>query len=153
MIRLANKFDQPFFFKVLEQYKEQMDLPSTTLNDNINLDYEYLSKMFQHIILGGGLMLIHERDGKPAGLMLALINSNLWDRNLKIMNHVLLWVEPELRKSTIALTLLRAYKTHATEMVASGKIKQYTLSKAYKLAKLDLEKMGYTKAEEMWIGA
>ena len=149
-IRLANKFDQPFLLDVLKQYQQQTDLPETSLNSEMVLKEDYISKLFHHILLGGGLGLVAEKDNKAVGILLALCNSTIWDPEVKTLNHLLLWVEPSARTSTAAMRLLRAYNEHGNKMIKENKIKMFSITKAYHLKKLNLEKMGFKKAEETW---
>lgn len=149
-IRLANKFDQPFLLDVLKNYQQQIDLPETSLNLSIVVKEEYISKLFQHILLGAGLALIAEKDNKAVGILLALCNGNVWDPEVKTLNHLLLWVEPNARTSSAAMRLLRAYNEHGNKMIKENKIKMFSITKAYHLKKLNLEKMGFKKAEETW---
>jgi RimJ/RimL family protein N-acetyltransferase len=149
-IRHANKFDYPFFFEVLQKYQKRQDLAMPTINDLIELKEEYISKLFHHIILGGGVALIVEDEGKNCGIIVGTINSQIWDPKLKMLNHIIIWTEPEYRNTTAALSLLRAYGKHGKKLIEEGKIIMFTISKAFSLNKFDLSKLGYSKAEETW---
>jgi len=149
-IRLANKFDQPFLINVLKQYQEQLDLPETSLSSEIVVKDEHISKLYHHILLGAGLALIAEENNKPIGILLAIKNGNIWDPEVKTLNHLLLWVVPEHRNSSAALRLIRSYNEHGKKMIEEKEIKMFSMTKAYHLGKLNLEKLGYTKAEETW---
>jgi len=149
-IRIANKFDQPFLLDVLKDYQQQIDLPDTSLSSSIVVKEEYISKLFHHILLGAGLALIAEKDNESVGILLALCNGNVWDPEVKILNHLLLWVVPNKRTSTAAMRLIRAYNEHGNKMIKENKIKMFSITKAYHLKKLNLEKMGFKKAEETW---
>jgi hypothetical protein len=147
-IRLANKFDQTEIFEMLRHYREKT--PISMLADSNN--EEHVSKLFRHITLGGGICLLAEDvDYQPIGLLIAVASTCMWDPDIRIMEELAYWVEPEYRGSTAGYRLLKEYQKIALKLKSENKIHWYSISKMSNSPDLKYEKFGYRKIEEKWI--
>lgn len=145
-IRLANKFDITDFLEMVSHFQETTDLPQSIKNAN---NWEYINKLFHHIILGGGLILIAESD-KTIGMIVGLKNRNVWDPDQFSMQELMLWVEPEYRKTRAAYMLIKEYTETIKQMIADNKIVSATMSNTENLVNIDYTRFGFKKFEEIW---
>lgn len=145
-IREANKFDLPNIIAMLRNF--QQATPVDIMQDCDN--EEHVNKMYHHIILGGGIALIAEKDNKPVGIIAGVIDHNIWDPQLTLLRELVYWVEPDARGSTAGYKLLHRYTLEAKKLVKEGKIKLYTMTKMVNSPELDFGRFGYQKTEEIW---
>jgi hypothetical protein len=146
-IRQANKFDLPVVVEMLRNFRNNTPIEMMRECNN----EEYISKLFHHIILGGGVALIAE-DKNTAGMIIGVKDQNVWDPNLKVLRELVYWVEPQYRGSTAGYKLLLQYNKLAQELIDENKISMYTMTKMVNSPDLDFTKFGYKKAEEVWVG-
>lgn len=146
-IREANKFDLPEVVKMLRNFRGQtpIDMMKECNNE------EYVNKMFHHILLGGGVAYIAEKDGTPVGMIAGVKDHNIWDPDLKMLRELMFWVEEEHRGSSAGFKLIKAYNKKAQELVDEDTIKMYTMTKMTSSPDLDFARFGYTKSEEVWV--
>jgi hypothetical protein len=145
-IRQANKFDLPNVLDMLRNFRSNTPIEMMRECNN----EEYISKLFHHIILGGGVALIAE-DKNTAGMIIGVKDQNIWDPNLKVLRELVYWVEPQYRGSTAGYKLLLQYNKLAQELVNENKINMYTMTKMINSPDLDFTKFGYKKTEEVWV--
>jgi len=145
-IRQANKFDYPHIIEMLKHFRDQSPIQvlSTASNE------EYVSKLINAILHGRGVILLAEKT-QPIGMLMAVIDQNIWDPDVLIMKELVYWVEPEHRGSTAGYRLLNEYNKLAKNMVDNDRIKFYTMSKLTKSPDLDYNRFGYDKIEETWV--
>jgi N-acetylglutamate synthase-like GNAT family acetyltransferase len=145
-IRQANKFDLPNVLDMLRNFRSNTPIEMMRECNN----EEYVSRLFHHIILGGGVALIAE-DKNTAGMIIGVKDQNIWDPNLKVLRELVYWVEPQYRGSTAGYKLLLQYNKLAQELVNENKINMYTMTKMVNSPDLDFTKFGYKKTEEVWV--
>lgn len=146
-VRKGTKFDLPEVLKMIQDFQKQSVTPESLKEP---LDLEYLNKLYHHIILGGGICLIAERENTVLGMMLGLKNSSVWFPSQVTLNELMIFVKPEYRNSTVGGRLVKAFNSHAEEMKNNKEIVQYTISVTQPFGKLNYEKLGYKKTEEIW---
>ena len=146
-IRQANKFDLPAVVEMLRNFRNNTPIEMMRECNN----EEYISKLFHHIILGGGVALLAE-DKNTAGMIIGVKDQNVWDPNLKVLRELVYWVEPQYRGSSAGYKLLLQYNKLAQELIDENKISMYTMTKMVNSPDLDFTKFGYKKAEEVWVG-
>jgi N-acetylglutamate synthase-like GNAT family acetyltransferase len=146
-IRQANKFDLPAVVEMLRNFRNNTPIEMMRECNN----EEYISKLFHHIILGGGVALIAE-DKNTAGMIIGVKDQNVWDPNLKVLRELVYWVEPQYRGSSAGYKLLLQYNKLAQELIDENKISMYTMTKMVNSPDLDFTKFGYKKTEEVWVG-
>lgn len=145
-IRLANKFDVTDFLEMVSHFQKTTDLPASIKNAN---NWEYINKLFHHIILGGGLILIAESD-KTVGMIVGLKNRNVWDPDQYSIQELMLWVEPEYRKTRAGYMLVKEYTQTVKQMIADNEIVSATMSNTENLVNIDYTRFGFKKFEEIW---
>jgi ribosomal protein S18 acetylase RimI-like enzyme len=146
-IRIANKFDLPDFLLMVKHFQESTDLPMSIRDAN---NWEYINKMFHHIILGGGLVLIAESD-KTVGMIVGLKNRNIWDPEQFVMQELMLWVEPEYRNTRAGYMLVKEFSKQIKQMVEEKQIMSATMTNTENLVNIDYTRFGFKKFEETWV--
>ena len=146
-IRQANKFDLPHVIDMLKKFRNATPIDMMKDCDN----EEHVNKMYHHVLLGGGIALIAE-DTQPIGMIVGIIDRNIWDPNIKILRELVYWVEPESRGSSAGYKLLLQYNKEAEKLVSENKIDLYTMTKMVNSPDLDFARFGYKKTEEIWVG-
>ena len=144
-IRTANKYDLPEILDMLRNYRGQTPWKRLAECDN----EQHVSNIIAHILAGAGLIIIAEWE-KPAGMLIAVKNHNVWDPELMMMNELAYWVEPEHRGSTAGYRLLDTYRKTCEQMKQRGEIEGFTISKMINSPDLDYGRFGFEKLEEMW---
>lgn len=145
-IRHANKFDQPEIFRMLRSFRNETPIEEMKYCD----DEEYISKLFHHIILGGGIALVAETD-KICGMIIGVKDANIWDPQIKILRELCYWVDVDARGTTAGYRLLKAYSDEAEKLRDQEKIKMYTMTKMTTSPDIDFSRFGYKKTEEVWV--
>jgi RimJ/RimL family protein N-acetyltransferase len=146
MIRRADKWDTDSIIEMLRHYRSATPWPRLANCDN----EEYIRKMLQRIFAGGGTIFVAEKDEQITGMLIAILNPNLWDPDLITMQELAYWVEPEHRGTSAGYRLLTAFRDHCEDLKAQGKIEAYTISKMVNSPDLDYGRFGFTKLEEYW---
>ncbi|MFY8211759.1 MAG: GNAT family N-acetyltransferase [Candidatus Nanopelagicus sp.] len=152
IIRPATKFDSPKVLSMIKSFSEQNSMPDQLANDI--LDFNYIGSLFQHIILGGGVLLVAEKNNEVVGFIIGMKNNNVWYPNQITLNELMIWVEPKFRNGRAAYLLLKEYNKEAESMRQQKQITMYTMTKTKHFAQINFEKFGYSKIEETWaVGA
>lgn len=146
-VRKGTKFDMPEVLNMIQEFQNQSNTPESLKEP---LDMIYLNKLYHHIILGGGISLIAEHDNKIIGMMLGLKNSSVWFPSQFTLNELMIYVRPEYRNSSVGGRLVKHYNNYAEEMRQNKEIVQYTISITQPFGKMNYEKLGYKKTEEIW---
>lgn len=142
----ANKFHIPIIIEMLKHYRECTPID---MFKNIN-DEEYIIKLLSYIFAGKGTILLSYKDDVPTGMLIAFIDSNIWDSNFNVLKELAYWVEPEYRGSSAGYRLLKRYNEIGEELLSQGRIKTWTISKMINSPNLDYSKLGFNKIEETW---
>lgn len=142
----ANKFHIPIIIEMLKHYRECTPID---MFKNIN-DEEYIIKLLSYIFAGKGTILLSYKDDVPTGMLIAFIDSNIWDSNFNVLKELAYWVEPEYRGSSAGYRLLKRYNEIGEELLGQGRIKTWTISKMINSPNLDYSKLGFNKIEETW---
>ena len=146
-IREADKFDIDYILDMLRNFRNETPIDLMSNCDNA----DHVNTIFHHILLGGGVLYIAEKD-KPIGMIAGIMNNSIWDPELKFLQELVFWVEPEHRNSSAGYRLIQAYNKKAEELVEEDKIKMFTITKMSNSPDLKFERFGYQKSEEIWVG-
>jgi len=144
-IRTATVHDIPNIVQQLKQYQLQCPVNSLSMATEVQAQL-----ILRHIIAGSGIALVAERDGECCGVMLAMIDQNIWDPQCLMLKELVYWVDPKHRGTTAGYRLLHKYNLMAAEYHAAGRITLWTISKMTTSPELDYKRFGYTKVEETW---
>jgi hypothetical protein len=145
-IRQANKFDVPRLVELMKHYREQSPLACLLESDNV----EHVEALLAQILAGRGTVIVADHEGLVVGMLIAMINPNIWDPNIICLNELAWWVEPEHRNTSAGYKLLLEYSSYGERLEDEGKINYYTISKMVNSPDLKYERFGFNKLEEMW---
>lgn len=148
MIREANKFDVKYFIDCV--HKVHMD-DDVGYFPGAELDDEYLSKLYNGIIHGMGLALVYEKDNQPVAIMVGVKSPNVWCPDIMFLHQMLLFIEPEHRKGSIAYRLVKRFTDECKKLQYENKIHFYTINAPTTMHNLDFTRFGYTKDELTWV--
>jgi N-acetylglutamate synthase-like GNAT family acetyltransferase len=145
MIRKANKFDIPRIFEMLRNYRD-----AGSINGVSDIDDEKTPMVVMtHILVGGGIALVAEKENEIIGMLLAIKSPNLWDEKKYMMYEIAYWVEPEHRNGTAGYRLLKEYVKLCDELVDNNQIERYTMTQMSG-QKLNYSRFGLKPAEVTW---
>lgn len=146
-IRKANKFDMPTVLEMVKKFQKQEHITGD-LTDT--LDFEYLSKLYHHILLGAGLILVAEKDERLVGMLMAIKSPSVWFPNQVALKEMMIWVEEDCRDIGVGFKLVSEFNTIAKQMIENKEIRQYVMTVSHGFGQLNYEKFGYKKIEETW---
>jgi RimJ/RimL family protein N-acetyltransferase len=145
-VRLATPLDMPDLIRMMKNYRQNSPISALKTAEN----ERYVANIFTHILAGRGAIFVVENDLKVFGMLVAILNHNIWDPSVLVLNELAYWVDLEHRGTSAGYRLLEAYRQHATEMVNEKKIRFFTMSKMINSPDLKYERFGFEKLEEMW---
>jgi hypothetical protein len=97
------------------------------------------------------MVLVAENpSGKLDGMIVALMNANVWDHSIRCLNELCYWVNPDARFGSSGYKLLKTYVEVGESLKKQGVIKYYTISKMVNSPDLNYERFGFKKLEETW---
>ncbi len=102
-------------------------------------------------IIKQGCIILGEVDGKVEGMLIGLIQEDLWLPHVKTMKEIAWWVEPEHRMGTLGYRLLKEYVNIGTKLQQEGIISGFTLTNMEISPDFDLEKRGWEKIETNYV--
>lgn len=149
IVRNGNKFDMPYFIKIVRHAHEN-DLFSDYGIHELNNDY--LNSLYQTLLLGTGVVLVLESD-TTIGICVGIIAPNTWNPEVKFLHQMLLYVEPEYRKTKGAYKLIKEFDKIAHELRDNNKIDRFVINVSEPLFDIDFSKLGYKVIEKTWLGA
>lgn len=144
--RLANKFDLPYYLKIV---KEMQHKEWHYFND-MELDMDNTNSLFNSVIHGAGLCVVIESD-ETIGLCFGVLSPNLWLPKLNYLHTIIYYVEEEYRHTTAAYRLLKEYHKQADIMKQQGRFYQHTITASEPLFDIDFSRFGYKMAEKIWV--
>ena len=145
MIRIANKFDVPQILDMLRNYRDSGKIYGVK---DIT-DEATPIRILTHILAGGGLAYVDQKDNELIGMLLAVKTPYLWDHSKFVMNEIVYWVEPDHRGSTTGYRLLSKYIEHCDNLVEDNVIVNYTMSQM-EGQQLNYSRFGLRPIEHTW---
>lgn len=144
MIREANKFDIPKIIEMLWNYHDSGSIKGLAIESE-----ETASRILTHILLGGGIALVSEKNNTLTGMLLAIRTPFIWDMNKSVMNEIAYWVEPQYRGGSAGYRLLNRYVEMCNDYKDEGKIDNFTMSQLEGQT-LDYSRFGFKPVEHTW---
>jgi hypothetical protein len=143
-IRRANKFDLPYFLYTTRKVQDMSFIPNGK-----KVDEEHMNILFNTILHGGGIALIAESD-QPIGLVVGIVNENLWVPKMYMLTQILLYVDEEWRDTKAGYRLLKEYNVATQELIDTNRIEMSVIHAAEPLHDIDFSRFGYKMAEKIW---
>lgn len=143
-IRRANKFDLPYFLYTTRKVQDMSFIPNGK-----KVDEEHMNILFNTILHGGGIALIAESD-QPIGLVVGIVNENLWVPKMYMLTQILLYVDEDWRDTKAGYKLLKEYNVATQELIDTKRIEMSVIHAAEPLHDIDFSRFGYKMAEKIW---
>ena len=145
IVRKANKFDLPYFIHVAKKVQDMDFIP-----DDKQVIDKHFNVLFNTILHGGGIALIVESE-EPIGMVVGIINENLWVPNMFMLTQILLFVDEEWRHTKAGYKLLEAYNDTVEKLIEQKRIETSVIHAAEPLHDVDFSRFGYDCIEKTWI--
>lgn len=146
-IRLADKFDIPYFISLIKQINDDDSFGDIMHAD---LDENYLNSLFTGVIHGSGICYIAESDTR-IGLILGFISPNVWKPDVLFMHEAVYYVDEEYRNTRAGYLLFKAFDEHCQKLLDEKKIHHVTLTAPKTFIDMDFTKFNYEVCEKTWI--
>ena len=98
-----------------------------------------------------GVALVAEKEGQIVGMLLAMVQGDIWLPIVKTMREVAWWVDPEHRGSSAGAKLLKEYTRIGDELVDNDIITAYTITTLGMGDHLNLQKRGWNPIETNFV--
>ena len=146
MIRTATIADIETIIEMIEHYKlaSPLDLHKTSGMETPRL---ILQNIFDN---NRGIIFLAEKNDQVIGMLIAVKNINMWNKDAMCMNELAYWVEPEHRGGSAGYRLLKAYTDTCDYMKSQGEIEYFTVTKMVTSPDLNYKIFGFGKLEETW---
>lgn len=146
-IRLANKFDLPYFINLIHRINDNDELGDVVCAE---LDDMHLNSIFATVLAGAGICYIAESEER-VGMILGVVSPNLWAPQYLFMHQILYYVEEEYRNTRAGYLLFKKFDEECKKMVEQKRIHHVTLSAPKTLLDMDFERFDYEVSEKTWI--
>lgn len=146
-VRYANKFDLQYYINLVHKIHKQGDIG---LYD-VPLNNDYLNTLFNITLHGGGVTLLCEIENEPIGMVMGIINPNIWSDKTLVCHQILLFIDEEYRHTRAAHMLISEYNEACQNLVSEKRIQYFTLSAAKPMFDIDFGRFGYDCIEKTWI--
>lgn len=113
-------------------------------------DRDYFKKIILHCQLSG-VSLVAIEQNRVIGMLLSLRDRDLWMPKVIRLREVCWWVEPAYRNTRAGASLFLEYVRLADQMVSSGSIVSYSISRLDSSSDFDFERRGFKFLESTWI--
>jgi len=147
-VRIATKFDLPDIYRMLRSFRNNTPIEFMKDCDN----EPYIAKLFTTLLAGAGIVLVAcNNEEKVVGIIAGIINSNIWEPEIKALRELIFWVDESSRGSSAGARLIKAYGEVAQQLIEKERIKIYTMTKMINSPDLNFTRYGYRKSEEVWV--
>lgn len=118
---------------------------------NPEYDYRRIQNVLMNLQLKGCVLLATDELDVAQGMLIAVMQEDLWLPHVKALKEVAWWVEPEYRNTTMGYRLLREYVKFGNELKDKGLIHNFTLTNMKISPDFDLEKRGWREVETNYV--
>jgi hypothetical protein len=146
-IRLANKFDLPYFINLIHRINDMDELGDIVQGE---LDDTHLNQIFATVLAGAGLCYIAENDD-PIGIIMGIVSPNMWAPKYLFLHQILYYVEEDYRNTRAGYLLFKEFDMQCEKLVNEKRIHHVTLSAPKTLMDMDFERFDYELSEKTWI--
>jgi hypothetical protein len=99
------------------------------------------------MISKAGIILVAQENNKIVGVMMGMIAPNLWLPNVKVLNEIVWWVEPEYRHTSAGARLYKEYVKQGEKLIERGDITSMSLALLSNSPKMNLTNKGWQPIE------
>ena len=113
-------------------------------------DIEHLGKLV-FTVMNNGYIWIAYIDDKPAGLLMAVKEKNLWAPQHSELRELVWFVKEEHRKTSIGGRLFKTFCDMGDALLKDGKIDGYFTTRMTTTDDIDLERRGFRLTEKTYL--
>lgn len=146
MIKIANNLnDIKDAIELLGEF-----LQSSAYSETVKIDIDSLGRICGMAQRGGAVWLAYQ-DQKPAGVLIAFLEPNMWNLNQRHLREICWYVRPEYRSSSLGGRLFKKYQEFAENMLKNGLIDAYFTTQMSSTEPIDLERRGFKFIERTYV--
>lgn len=142
-IRRIERYDYEQVCDLLQEFAAESTIGSFKQKD---YDREYAKKLLE-FCCSVGVGLCACRDGKIQGILLSIKDRDIWVPNIIRLKELAWYVRPEYRMTTVGARLFSEWKKIGENLIKSGEIRSFQLTKLRSSPDFDLEKRGFKEIE------
>ena len=147
MIKLANTNDTLTVVNLLKSFLQETSYAQAK---EASENFEHLCKIVWMTLQHGYIWLAYVGE-KPAGVLLAIKEPNIWLPAAKELKELVWYIRPEYRKNTIGGKLFLNFCKKGEELLKSGEIQGYFTTKMTTTDTIDYESRGFRQTEVTYI--
>ena len=148
MIRQINRWDYEQILDIMQAFADATEMKGY---DYDQTDRQRAKEILLRCEVGGVSLCKATEAGEIQGVILSLIDQDLWIPRVLRLREVAWWVKPEYRNSTVGAKLFHAYRQRAEELRQQGRIQSYTISRMSFSPEFDFERRGFRHLESTYI--
>jgi hypothetical protein len=149
LVRPATQADDDHIIDCLRKFAEEQ--PISKLKVEANQYNDHHVRKILDAIRQRGVILIAEIDSEITGLLMAVVNPDIWLPQIKTMNELVWWVHPEHRNSSAGLRLLKEYTKICEKKVKRKEIHTFTMTLLEDSPVSNIEKRGWAPIETNYV--
>ncbi len=149
IVRPATQADDDAIIEILKQFAEEQPFGKLKIHASAYNDH-HVRKVLSAIRTGGLCLLATEKE-QIVGVFMSAVLPDVWLPNMRIMNELVWWVDPQHRDSSAGLRLLKEYTKIGEKMVKKGDIHTFTLTLLETSPKLNIQKRGWIPIETNYV--
>ena len=104
-----------------------------------------------HTLTTQGVMLVAEDNNRVVGMLLSLIQGDIWLPKVKRLHEIAWWVEEEYRNTTAGARLLKEYISIGIDLKEAGHITNFTLTTLATTPDMKLQDRGWQACDYNWV--
>ncbi len=148
-ITLATQKDDDAIIDILKKFAQEQPFSKLKLEAERYNDH-HVRKVLDGI-RGQGIILLALKDSEIAGIFMAVKTPDIWVPNVRVMTELVWWVNPEHRRSSAGLRLLKEYTKIGEQLVKKGEISTFTMTLLENSPVTNLEKRGWNPVETNYV--
>jgi len=111
---------------------------------------EHLGRLVKAVKSNGDIWIAY-KDQTPAGLLMAIVEPNMWAPKISHYRELVWFVKKEYRSTTLGGKLFLTYCRQAEELMSKGVIQGYFTTQMTTTSPIDLESRGFRSVEQTYL--
>lgn len=148
MIRHADLKDFDRIMEMMVNFANHA--PIEALN-NPHYDTRRTQHLLSKIITQGCIIVSTDREDVIQGMIIGIINEDIWLPHVKTLREIAWWVEDDYRNTSMGYKLLLEYIKFGKQLQQAGTIMNFTLTNMSISPDFDLEKRGWKSIETNYV--
>ena len=146
MIRVATRSDLNLINDLVLEF-----LTATSYDQHTQfIDREHIKRLVYHCLAVGKIWL-YDINNETVGLLVALMEPNIWMPEKKSLKELIFYVKQEHRNSTAAGRLFKAFCDEGNQMLLNKQIDGYFTTRMGSTVDYDLTKRGFREVERLFL--